>query len=114
MSFINTAYAAGATTGATGAPHTPSMAPMFIVLSVIVVFYVFLWRKQGQKAKTHQSLLSGLTKGDEVVTTGGITGKVSRVDEQFIGLKVDTNTEISIQKPAISTILPKGTIKHID
>jgi preprotein translocase subunit YajC len=112
MSLINTAYAATTTGGA--AHSSPSAAPMLIILAVIIVFYFWLWRNQSKKTKKHQDILGGLTKGDEVLTNGGIAGRVARIDDAFIGLQISKNTEITIQKPAIASVLPKGTIKHLD
>jgi preprotein translocase subunit YajC len=113
MSLINTAYAAPAATGA-GAAHQPSMAPMLIILAVIIIFYFWLWKNQGKKKKEQQSLLSALTKGDEVITTGGIAGRISSVEDGFLGVLISKDTVINIQKQAVTAVLPKGTVKHLD
>jgi len=112
MSLFNTAHAATTTTAGTSA-HAPSMAPMLVILAVIILFYFWMWRQQSRKSKTHRDLLGNLSKGDEVVTNGGIAGKVSQVDDQFITLRVAKETDIMVQKPAIATVLPKGSIKHL-
>lgn len=113
MSFIQNAFAATTTASTTtSTQHAPSMVPMVVVLVVIVLFYVWLWRQQSKKTQTHQKLVNGLKKGDEVVTNGGMLGKVNRVEDQFVGLYVSKELEIMVQKSAISQVLPKGTVKH--
>mgnify|MGYP000161393752 FL=1 len=79
----------------------------------ILIFYFLMWRPQSKRAKEHKSLVSGLSKGDEVITTGGIAGKISKVSEDFIRVEIAEGVEIKIQKVAISTALPKGTLKSI-
>lgn len=86
-----------------------SFIPMILIL---VVFYFFMMRPQMKRAKEHKALLEGLQKGDEIVTQGGLIGKVSKVDDNYVSIIVATNTEIMVQKPAISMLLPKGTIKN--
>lgn len=119
MSFISTAYAAGesvagATTGH-AAHHTPSMMPMLLILAVFVLFYVWMWRSQSKKRQGQQKVLDAIGKGDEVVTTGGISGRVTEVHEGNLTLQVGKDTHILVQKPAIATVLPKGTVKnHLD
>lgn len=110
MSLIDTAYAATPAAGAaTG--QSPSMMPLFVIVVLMVLFYVWMWRNQSRKNKAQRDLLGHLTSGDEVMTTGGILGKISKVDDQQVVLKVSETTEITFQKAAISNVLPKGTIK---
>lgn len=85
-----------------------SFIPMILIL---VVFYFFMIRPQMKRAKEHKALLDGLQKGDEVVTQGGLIGKVSKVDDNYVSIIIANNTEIMVQKPAVSMLLPKGTIK---
>ncbi len=86
-----------------------SFIPMILI---IVVFYFFMMRPQLKRAKEHKALLESLQKGDEVATQGGLIGKVSKVDDNYVSIIVANNTEIMVQKPAISMLLPKGTIKN--
>ena len=86
-----------------------SFLPMILIL---VVFYFFMIRPQMKRAKEHKALLDGLQKGDEVVTQGGLIGKVSKVDDNYVCIIVANNTEIMVQKPAISMLLPNGPIKN--
>lgn len=70
-------------------------------------------RPQMKQAKEQRAMIAALQKGDEVVTSGGVVGKVTKVSESFVTVEVATNTEIIVQKQAIQTALPKGTIKSI-
>ena len=79
----------------------------------ILIFYFLMWRPQSKRAKEHKNLVSGLSKGDEVITSGGIAGKISKVSDDFIRVEIAEGVEIKIQKVAISTALPKGTLKSI-
>ncbi len=113
MSFINTAYAAGeSATAAAGttAHHAPSMLPMLLILAVFILFYVWMWRSQSKKRQNQQKVLDAIAKGDEVITTSGISGRVTEVHESNVTLQVGKTTELLIQKPAIATVLPKGTL----
>lgn len=72
---------------------------------------MLLWRPQAKRAKEHRQLMANLAIGDEVTTTGGIVGKVIRLNGDLITLKIAENVEINLQKAAVSSVLPKGTIK---
>jgi preprotein translocase subunit YajC len=86
----------------------------FLPLVVIfVLFYFMRIRPQMKRAKEQKNMIESLQKGDEVVTVGGELGKVVKVSEAYIGLEVATNVVIRVQKSAITTLLPKGTIKEI-
>jgi preprotein translocase subunit YajC len=80
----------------------------------VLIFYFLLWRPQSKRRKEHQTLMSGLAKGDEVVTVGGLVGQVIKVEEDFIRVQVASNVELRIQKSAVGATLPKGTIKSLD
>jgi len=79
----------------------------------IAIFYFLIWRPQSKRAKEHKALMSGLNKGDEVVTSGGVAGRITKVADDFIVLEVADNVEIKVQKVAVATALPKGTLKDI-
>jgi preprotein translocase subunit YajC len=87
-----------------------SMLPLFILFAV---FWFFLIRPQMKQAKEHKTLVEALAKGDEVVTNGGMLGKIKEVGENFILLEITKEVQIKIQKNAISTVLPKGTMKTL-
>jgi preprotein translocase subunit YajC len=76
-----------------------------------VIFYFLLFRPQQKRAKEHQNLLSRLATGDEVVTTGGLLGKVTEVGESFITLEIADGVRIKVQKMQVTQLMPKGTLK---
>ena len=86
------------------------------ILPMVLMFGV-LWflmiRPQMKRAKEHKALLEGLQKGDEVVTQGGIVGKVAQVGDNYVHVEIAANTQVIVQKPAIGAVLPKGTLKSI-
>jgi preprotein translocase subunit YajC len=83
------------------------------IILMFVVLYFLMIRPQMKRAKEHKALLEALTKGDEVVTGGGIAGRVTRVNENFITLEVANAVEIQVQKQAVTLVLPKGTLKAL-
>lgn len=84
----------------------------FLVL-MFVLFYVIAIRPQRKRQKEHAELVANLAKGDEVVTNGGMLGKITKVEDSMVLLKVADNVEIKFQKVAIHAVLPKGTLKAI-
>jgi preprotein translocase subunit YajC len=88
----------------------PLMSFLPLVL-IFVVFYFLLIRPQTKRAKEHKKMV-GLAKGDEVVTSGGLLGRITQVGENFVQLKVAEGVEVKIQKQAVSTLMPKGTVKE--
>lgn len=110
--FISNAYAAD--TAAAGSAAQPSSAPfMIMIVGLIVFMYLFVWRPQSKRAKEQRDLIGSLAKGDEVVTAGGILGKISKVSDGYVVLTLADNVEITIQKSSIVSALPKGTLKSI-
>ena len=97
---------------AEGAPGGGGFELIFIVV-MMVVFYFFLIRPQTKRAKEHRELVSALAKGDEVVTSGGILGKVNKVSDDYVVMEIAPNLEIKLQKHAVQATLPKGTIKSV-
>ena len=100
---------------ADGAP-TDMMGSLQQFLPLIVIFALFYFmmiRPQMKRAKEQKNMIESLQKGDEVVTAGGELGKVAKVGEAYIDLEIATNVVIHLQKSAITTLLPKGTIKDI-
>ena len=87
-----------------------SFLPLIILF---VIFYFLLIRPQQKKAKEHRLMVENLQKGDEIVTQGGIVGKVMDVGDGFLTCKIADNVEVKLQSHAITTVLPKGTIKSI-
>ena len=108
--FISQAHAESAAGAAAG----PGMVGQLVMLGgFVLIFWLLIWRPQNKRAKDHKNLLSSLDKGAEVVTTGGIVGKVTHVADEFVTLQVANNIELNFQKVSIAATLPKGTIKAI-
>ncbi len=93
-----------------GAQGNPYSSLIFIVV-IFAVFYFMLIRPQVKRQKQHKSMVDALSKGDEVVTTGGLLGKVTEVGDSFVDLKISESVTVKLQKHAIATVVPKGTIK---
>ena len=108
--FISTAYAES---GAAGAPQGAAAFDWLLIIGMMVIFYFFLIRPQNKRAKEHRELISNLSKGDEVVTSGGILGKVTKVTDEYVTVEISNQLEIKLQKGSVQATLPKGTIKSI-
>lgn len=83
--------------------------PMVVVF---VAFYFMLIRPQQKRAKEHKTMLDALQKNDEVVAGGGLVGRVVKVSENFITLEIAQGIEVQVQRQAVQTVLPKGTLKN--
>ncbi len=95
-------------------PEGPSaMMQLIFFGGFILIFYFLMWRPQSKRAKEHRNLVSALSKGDEVITNGGIAGKITKVTEDFVALEISEGVELKVQKVAIASALPKGTLKSI-
>ena len=90
-----------------------SITGMLPLIFMFVVLYFLMIRPQMKRAKEHKALLEGLQKNDEVLTQGGIVGKVVSISDSYVTVEVAANTQIIVQKQAIGAVLPKGTIKSI-
>jgi len=102
--FITSAHAQDATT-------TGGLMSFLPLIIIFVIFYFLLIRPQMKRAKDHKKLVAELGNGDEVVTNGGLLGRISNVGESFITVEVADNVQIKVQRHAIANVLPKGTIK---
>jgi preprotein translocase subunit YajC len=83
------------------------------MIAIFVVFYFLLIRPQQKRAKETKAMLEALQKGDEVVTAGGVVGRVTKLTDQYASIEVAPNTEMTVQRQAIAQLLPKGTIKAL-
>ena len=109
MNFLSLAHAQ---TAAAPAPSTGStMMSLLPIIVMFVILYFIMLRPQMKKQKEMRAMLAALAKGDEVVTTGGVVGKITKVGENYISLEIAANTEIQLQRSAVTMVLPKGTIK---
>ncbi|MAS50764.1 MAG: preprotein translocase subunit YajC [Chloroflexi bacterium] len=86
---------------------------LFLLFGFMILIYFLMIRPENKRRKTHQEMLASIEVGNEVVTAGGILGKVSKISDQYIELSISDSTKIKVQKTSISTILPKGTLKAI-
>lgn len=108
--FIGSAYAADTA----AAPSQASSLPLLLMLAVFFLFMYFaMWRPQSKRAKEHRDLLNALGKGDEVVTAGGILGRVVKVTDTYVTMTISEATDIIVQKNSVVTVLPKGTLKSL-
>ena len=108
--FISPAFADAAAPAA--GPAGSGFEWIFLV-GFLVIFYLMIWRPQAKRAKEQKNLLGNLQKGDEVVTSGGIAGKINKVTDDFVVIEVSDTVELKIQKGANAATLPKGTMKAI-
>jgi preprotein translocase subunit YajC len=102
--FISSAYAQDA------AP-TGGLMSFLPLIVIFAVFYFMLIRPQMKRSKEHRQLVSQLGKGDEVVTNGGLLGRITDVSESFVTLEIADNVQIKLQRQSVTNVMPKGTIK---
>ncbi|WP_028388706.1 preprotein translocase subunit YajC [Legionella fairfieldensis] len=95
------------------APQSDGMFSLIMIAAIFVLFYFMLIRPQNKRAKEHRQLIGNLKKGDEIVTSGGLLAKVVNIDEQYIKVSIAEGVEISMQRAAVSAVLPKGTLKSL-
>ena len=89
------------------------MSSIILMVAMVAAMYFLMIRPQMKKAKEHKALIEALGKGDEVVTQGGIAGRITKVGDDFVAISIADNVEIQVQKPAITLVLPKGTLKNL-
>jgi preprotein translocase subunit YajC len=104
--MIGTAYAQAAT----GASQGMDMMGLLPIILMFVIMYFIMIRPQMKKAKEHKAMLESLQKGDEVVAVG-ILGKIARISDNYVSLEIAPNVTIQVQRGAVTTLLPKGTVK---
>lgn len=109
--LIPSAYAANA---GGDAPAAGGFS-FFLMMGLFLVFAYFLvWRPQAKRAREQQQLLQSLAKGDEVLTVGGVLGRITKVSDPYLMLEIAKDSEIIVQKSAVVSLLPKGTIKALE
>ena len=104
---------AHAQTAAASSDPTGGFMQFLPMILMFAVLWFLMVRPQMKKAKEHKALLAALAKGDEVVTQGGMAGKIIKVGDAYVQLEIAPNVEIAVQKQAVATLLPKGTLKAI-
>jgi preprotein translocase subunit YajC len=106
--FISNAYAEGAAAAPGG-----GIMEFLPLIALVAVFYFLVLRPQSKRAKEHKAMMEALQRGDEVVTMGGEVGTVNKVFDQYVAVELAENLVVTVQKAAIQSVLPKGTIKSI-
>lgn len=104
MEIISSAMAQGG-----DAPQGSPMLSLLFMVGILVLFFFLFIRPQQKRVKEHRQMVSELKVGDEVVTNGGIVGRITEVDESFVTLNIARNVDVRLQKQAVSSLLPKGT-----
>jgi len=107
--FISDAMAEG---GAAAAQQGDPITALLFPIGLLVLFYFFLIRPQSKRAKEQKAMVDALSKGDEVITQGGILGKITKVADSFVSLEIADNVTITVQKSSVGALMPKGTIKE--
>jgi preprotein translocase subunit YajC len=105
--MISNAYAQAAGGG------DPGFVGLLPIVLMFVLLYFLMIRPQMKRAKEHKQMVEALQKGDEVTTAGGVVGRISKIGDAYVTVEIAPNTEISVQRAAVQTLLPKGTIKTI-
>lgn len=108
--FISEAFAQTAPAASSGGDSS-SLFTMLPLLLMFVVLYFVMIRPQMKRQKEHKSMIDALAKGDEVVTSGGVLGKVAKLGESYVHVEVATGVELQLQRSAVVQVLPKGTLK---
>lgn len=98
---------------AAGAAGAPGMGDLIFLVLLFVVFYFILIRPQMKRNKEHRNLVSGLAKGDEVVTSGGLLGRITKVGDTFVMLEIADGLEVKVRKQSVETPMQKGTLKKV-
>ncbi len=106
--IVSPAYAQAAAGG--GDPGFMGFLPIILMF---VLLYFLMIRPQMKRAKEQKQMIEALQKGDEVITAGGVLGRITKIADPYVSLEIAPNTEINVQKSAVQTILPKGTLKSV-
>ncbi|NBW78981.1 MAG: preprotein translocase subunit YajC [Betaproteobacteria bacterium] len=109
--FISSAIAQTAPAAASGGDMQSSLMSMLPLLLMFVVLYFVMIRPQMKKQKEHRAMLDALAKGDEIVTAGGLVGRVSAMGDSYLSVELAEGTVVQLQRQAVTQVLPKGTLK---
>ncbi len=98
-----------------GAPaaNGSGLAGLLPLVILFVIFYFLLIRPQQKRLKEHKQMVDALAKGDEVVTSGGLIGRITDISEEYLTIEIANNVEIKVQRMAVNALLPKGTMKSL-
>ena len=106
--FISSAYAQTAAAGGDMQSSLMSMLPLVLMFAVL---YFVMIRPQMKRQQEARAMVEALAKGDEVVTAGGMLGRISKIGDTYLGVEIAQGVEVQVQRSAVSQVLPKGTIK---
>ena len=109
--FISDALAEGAAAAPAAGSAEGSLMGLLPLVLIFVLFYFMLIRPQAKRAKEHKNMVAALAKGDEIVTQGGLLGKVTEVGDSFLSVQIADGVVVKVQRQSVSTLVPKGTIK---
>lgn len=98
---------------AEGGSSQGDLTSIFLLVALFAVFYFILIRPQQKRVKEHREMVTALGKGDEVITNGGLFGRVTQLYEDYLVIEIALNVEVKIQRHSIAVLLPKGTIKEM-
>ena len=112
--FISDAIAEAGATATTATGQGDPLASLILPIGLVILFYFFLIRPQSKRQKEHRKMVDDLQKGEEVITSGGVLGKVTQINDNFIMLEISKDVSLNIQKSAVQSIMPKGTIKDLN
>ncbi|MCI0505559.1 MAG: preprotein translocase subunit YajC [Gammaproteobacteria bacterium] len=112
--FISNAWAEGAAGAGAGAPPESGLMGFIPLILIFVLFYFLLIRPQAKRAKEHKQMVETLAKGDEVVTNGGVLGRITEVGDSFISVEIAEGIVVKVQRNAVASLVPKGTFKSTD
>ncbi len=108
--FIQAAFAEGAPAAA-GQPDL--LSQLMVFGGIFLIFYFLFIRPQNKKLKEHKAMTEALKKGDEVLTNGGVLGKITALHENFVTVEIAEGTQVHVQRQSIASLMPKGTIKSV-
>ena len=107
--FISEAWAQS---GSSGSSQGGGIESMLLIVLMFGVLYFLMIRPQMKRAKEHKGMIDALAKGDEVISGGGILGRVSKLSDSYVTLEIASGVEVQVQRAAVQVVLPKGTIKN--
>jgi preprotein translocase subunit YajC len=111
--FVSNAWADGAAAAAGAPPGGSAIMSLLLPLVFVGVFYFLLIRPQSKRQKEHKQLVDSLAKGDEIVTTGGIAGRIVDLGDNFVLVEMAEGVQVKVRRGAIETVLPKGSLKEL-
>lgn len=111
--FISDAMAQAATANTQAGQASGGLSMIFMPLIFLVIFYFLLWRPQSKRSKEQRDMIGSLKKGDEIITSGGMLGKVQSLNEKYLSVSIAEGIIIKLQRASVNAILPKGTMKTI-